>query len=150
MTARDITKITDQLDHSIGGFMGVFQYALLALSVILLYLLSKIIIEKNEHAISMVKILGFRTGEIASLYILTTAIMVLFSALIGFAAGYTVIQVIFRVFMMRMDGWFSFYLSPSGGVLAILFVILGYSLVTAIDFHRIKRIPLDEALKNVE
>lgn len=41
-------------------------------------------------------------------------------------------------------------LSPSGGVLAILFVILGYALVTAIDFHRIKRIPLDEALKNVE
>jgi putative ABC transport system permease protein len=76
--------------------------------------------------------------------------MVLFSALIGFAAGYTVIQVIFRIFMMRMDGWFSFYLSPSGGVLAILFVILGYALVTAIDFHRIKRIPLDEALKNVE
>ena len=150
MTARDITKITDQLDHSIGGFMGIFQYALLALSVILLYLLSKIIIEKNEHAISMVKILGFRTGEIASLYILTTAIMVLLSALIGFAAGYTVIQVLFRIFMMRMDGWFTFYLSPTGGVLSILFVILGYALVALIDFHRIKRIPLNEALKNVE
>ena len=150
MTEQDITKITDQLQHSIGGFMDIFQYAMLVLSVILLYLLSKIIIEKNETAISMVKILGFRNGEIGSLYLLPTGILLVVFALLGFAAGYAIIRIVFRIFMMQMDGWFTFYLSPKGAILSILFVILGYAIVTLIDLRRIRRIPLDEALKSIE
>ena len=49
--------MADQLDHSMGSYMTYFQYLCVLLSAVLIYLLTKIIIEKNENAISMVKIL---------------------------------------------------------------------------------------------
>ncbi len=84
MTKKDITKVTDQLQHSMGDFFAVFQYVLLVLAIVLIYLLTKIIIEKNENAISMSKILGFQNGEIASIYMLPTAITVLIFTGISF------------------------------------------------------------------
>lgn len=58
ITERDITKMCDQLDHSMGSYMQNLQVLCVLLSAVMIYLLSKIIIEKNENAISMTKILG--------------------------------------------------------------------------------------------
>ena len=62
--------MADQLDHSMGSYMTYFQYLCVLLSAVLIYLLTKLIIEKNENAISMVKILGYENREIARLYLL--------------------------------------------------------------------------------
>lgn len=37
-----------------------------------------------------------------------------------------------------------------GYVKMFLFILIGYLLVMVLDFRRIKRIPMDQALKNVE
>ncbi|MCM1381749.1 MAG: ABC transporter permease, partial [Muribaculaceae bacterium] len=58
ITERDITKMCDQLDHSMGSYMRFYQVLCILLSAVLIYLLTKIIIEKNQTAISMTKILG--------------------------------------------------------------------------------------------
>lgn len=150
ITKKDITKVTDQLNHSMGGFMQVFQYVLFILAIILIYLLTKIIIEKNENSISMIKILGFLNGEISSIYLVPTAIVVLLFTGISFILGYVIMEGLFKVFMMSMDGWFEFYITPKGTVLSMLFVVIGYLVVSIIDFRRIKKIPMDEALKNIE
>ncbi len=145
-----VTKVTVQLMHSMGGIVGVFKYALIVMAAALIYLLAKIIIERNEHSISMVKILGFRNGEIGSLYIIPTAFVVMLCALVGFVAGYFLMVWIFGVFMMQMDGYFAFYMKPSSMVLSVVYLLLGYAFVSVIDFVRIKRIPMDVALKNME
>lgn len=116
----------------------------------LIYLLTKIIIEKNENAISMSKILGFQNGEIASIYMLPTAITVLIFTGISFVIGYYIMALLFRMFMMSMDGWFEFYISPGGAVLSMLFMLVGYAVVSILDFRRIRRIPMEEALKDIE
>ena len=97
ITKKDITKVTDQLQHSMGDFFAVFQYVLLVLAIVLIYLLTKIIIEKNENAISMSKILGFQNGEIASIYMLPTAITVLIFTGISFVIGYYIMALLFRM-----------------------------------------------------
>lgn len=97
--------MADQLDHSMGSYMTYFQYLCVLLSAVLIYLLTKLIMEKNENAISMVKILGYENREIARLYLLSTT---------------------------------------------IVFVLLGYAIVTVFDFRRIRKIPMDEALKSAE
>ena len=150
ITAEDITKVTVQLTHSLGGIVGIFKYALVVLSAALIYLLAKIIIEKNEQAISMVKILGFKNGEIGSLYIIPTAFVVALCSVVGFVIGYILMIWIFQVFMMQMDGYFAFYLKPSSAVLSVVYLLIGYAFVSAIDFILIRRIPLDVALKNME
>ena len=77
ITERHITKMCDQLDHSMGSYMEYFQFLCTLLSAVLIYLLTKIIIEKNENAISMTKILGYENREIAGLYLLSTTVLLI-------------------------------------------------------------------------
>lgn len=150
ITQEDVTKVTRQLMHSMGQFFWVFKIAMVVLSAALIYLLAKIIIERNEKNISMVKILGFRNGEIASLYILPTALVVTVFALVSFVVGYFLMIWIFRLFMLQMDGYFAFYMAPLSMVLSVVYLLMGYGFVSVIDYLRIRRIPTDTALKNMD
>ena len=150
ITVEDISKVTTQLMHSVGGFIEIFKYAMIVLAAALIYLLAKIIIERNEHSISMVKILGFKNGEIGSLYIIPTAIVVVLFTLISLVVGYFMMLWIFHAFLLQMDGYFAFYMSPLSMVLSVLYLLIGYAFVSLLDFFRIKKIPMDVALKNVE
>lgn len=150
ITVEDISKVTTQLMHSVGGFIDIFKYAMIVLAAALIYLLAKIIIERNEHSISMVKILGFRNGEIGSLYIIPTAIVVTIFTVVSLAVGYFMMLWIFHAFLMQMDGYFAFYMSPLSMVLSVVYLLLGYAFVSVIDFFRIKKIPMDVALKNAD
>ena len=150
ITEQVITKVTTQLMHSFGDMIEVFKYALIVLAAALIYLLAKIIIERNEQSISMVKILGFLNGEIGALYIVPTAIIVMAFSVIGFGIGYELMLWIFRLVMLQMDGYFAFYMSPKSMGLSVAYLLIGYAFVSVLDFIRIKRIPLDVALKNVD
>ena len=150
VTEDDVLKISRQLNHSMGSYMVYFQYLCIVLSAVLIYLLTKIIIEKNENAISMTKILGYTQKEISSLYILSTTIVMLLFDLVGMLVGYLGIKAVWYTYMQSMDGWFTFYISPLGFVKLFSFVFIGYLIVMWLDYRRIRRVPMDEALKNVE
>ncbi len=150
ITSEDISKVTNQLMHSMGNFINIFKYALIVLAAALIYLLAKIIIERNERSISMVKILGFKNGEIGALYILPTAMIVTVFSVLGFFAGYFAMLWIFKAFLLQMDGYFAFHMEPLSAVLSVVYLLLGYLFVSFIDYIRIKKIPMDEALKNME
>ena len=64
--------------------------------MVLIYLLSKIIIEKNAQSISMVKILGYTNGEISRLYIMSTSIVVVICLLLSLPIETAVMNVLFR------------------------------------------------------
>ncbi|MCM1087913.1 MAG: ABC transporter permease [Muribaculaceae bacterium] len=150
ITKRDITKMCDQLDHSMGAYMQYFQILCILLSAVMIYLLTKIIIEKNENAISMTKILGYENQEIASLYLLSTTIILLFADAVSVVLGSRVMALAWRKIMFDYSGWFRFVIEPAGYLKMFVFVLFGYLLVVAFDFKRIKKIPLEEALKNME
>lgn len=150
ITAKDITKMVDQLDHSMGDYMHYFQYLCIGLSAILMFLLSKLIIERNENPISMTKILGYTNREISSIYVTATTIAVIISEFIAAWIGYEVMIQLWKKIMSRMNGWFDFYLSRQGVIKMLLFVFIGYLIVMLLDFRRIKKIPMDQALKVVD
>lgn len=150
LTKRDITKMCDQLEHSMGSYMQYFQVLCILLSAVLIYLLTKIIIEKNENAISMTKILGYENREIAGLYLLSTTIIVVIGDIISVFLGAFVMTQAWRVIMFEYNGWFSFITGPAEYAKMFCFVLIGYLFVMLLDFRRIKKIPMNEALKNVE
>lgn len=150
ITERDITKMCDQLDHSMGAYMQYFQFLCMLLSAVLIYLLTKIIIEKNENAISMTKILGYDNKEIASLYLLSTTILLVVIDIISVFLGALVMEQAWKAIMFSYSGWFAFVIEPAGYFKMFTFVLIGYLVVMFFDFRRIKKIPMDEALKNVE
>lgn len=150
ITKRDITKMCDQLDHSMGSYMQYFQVLCILLSMAMIYLLTKLIIEKNENAISMTKILGYENREIASLYLLSTTIVMLVIDVFTVAVGVWVMNFAWKEILMTYSGWFSFHMETISYVKMFAFVLIGYVIVMLLDFQRIKKIPMDQALKNVE
>lgn len=150
ITERDITKMCDQLDHSMGAYMQYFQVLCTLLSAVLIYLLTKIIIEKNENAISMTKILGYENKEIAGLYMFSTTIFVVIASATSVFLGALIMSQVWKVMMEDFNGWISFHFETVGYLKMFGFVLLGYLIVMIFDFKRIKKIPMDEALKNVE
>lgn len=150
ITERDITKMCDQLEHSMGAYMQYFQVLCILLSVVLIYLLTKIIIEKNENAISMTKILGYENGEIAKLYLLSTTVVFVIADTVSVFFGTLVMTVTWKIMLSSYSGWYPFVMTPWGYARMFLFVLIGYLIVMGLDYRRIKKIPMDEALKNAE
>ncbi len=150
VTERDITKMCDQLDHSMGAYMEYFQVLTILLSAVMLYLLTKIIIEKNENSISMVKILGYENGEIARLYLVSTTIVLVLADAVCVVLASLTMNVVWRAMMLGYSGWFTFQISAGGYLKMFLFVLIGYMIVAWLDFRRIKKIPMDKALRGAE
>ena len=80
--------------------------------LVLIYLLSKIIIEKNAQSISMAKILGYTNGEISRLYIMSTSIVVVLFILISLPLELEIMQILFREMMLTsITGWITLHRS---------------------------------------
>ena len=146
-----LTKVSRQLMISFGSFMKLLNVFSVALAVLLIYLLSKIIIEKNAHSISMVKILGYRDGEIGKLYILATTIMVVISVLISLYLSTLVIVYLWRTMIAsRISGWISLNYEKTIYLEMVIYILGAFAVVAALEMRKIKKIPMTDALKNVE
>jgi putative ABC transport system permease protein len=150
VTLEDIMALATQLDHSMGDYMDYIAIACLIIGILVIYLLTKMIIEKNAGSISMVKVLGYENSEINSLYILLTTIVVIVFAVLTALLSILGLVAIFRIFMYSMNGWFDVYISWFGIVKMILILMASYFIVSFFDMRRIRKIPLTDALKNVE
>ena len=150
ITSDDMVKIAKQLDHSMGSYMLYFQYVCMIVAAIILYLLTKIIIEKNERPIAMVKILGYEDGEISRLYLITTAVVVIISEFAAMALGYLLMKLFWGIMMRTLGGYFAFIMKPEGFIREFVLVTAAYLVITVFDFIRIKHIPKVLALKNAE
>jgi len=146
-----LTKISRQLDVSMGSMMGMVNGFAIMIYMVLIYLLSKIIIEKNAQSISMVKILGYTNGEISRLYILSTSMVVVFCLLVSLPIETAVMKVLFREMMLSsISGWITLWIDPMIYVQMFAAGIITYGIVALLEFRRVKNVPMDEALKNVE
>lgn len=146
-----LSKISRQLNVSMGSMMYLLDGFSIVLFMILIYLLSKIIIEKNAQSISMTKILGYSDREISSLYLLSTTIMVVVFLLLSFPIETVLMKALFRGIMISsISGWIPLYIDP---ILYVKMFLLGfgtYLLVALIEYRRIRKVPMDQALKNIE
>ena len=144
-----LTKISRQLSVSMGSMMGMVNLFAVAIYMILIYLLSKIIIEKNAQSISMTKILGYTNGEISRLYILSTSIVIVLCLLISLPIETTIMEVLFREMMLQsISGWIALWIDPMIYVQMFAAGIITYGIVALLEFRRVKNIPMDEALKS--
>ncbi len=146
-----LTRVSRQLMISMGNLMYMVDGFSVIMFIVLIYLLSKLIIERNVQSISMVKILGYSKKEIAALYIVPTALVVVLSHLISYRILSYVMVGIFRVMLKQMmSGWMVIWLDPSVYVKMFLMGIMTYGVVAVIEYRKIGKIPMSEALKNAE
>ena len=145
-----LTKVSRQLMVSMGSMMYLVDGFAIVMFVVLIYLLSKIIIEKNAQSISMVKILGYTNREISRLYLMSTSVVVTAFLLISLPIETVLMKVIIKIVMQSMTGWISFYMDPKIYVEMFVLGICSYAVVAMVEYRRIRKVPMDTALKNVE
>ncbi len=150
ITVDDMTKTSRQLEVSMGGMMWIFQMFGILIFMLIIYLLSKIIIEKNAQSISMTKILGYNNGEIGGLYIAATAIVVVLSLIITIPVANVIIEGAMTAIFASYSGWLPYYVSFDVFVMMAVAGIGAYAIIAFLQIRKVKRIPMDMALKNVE
>lgn len=87
-----------------GSMISMFATAGVIMFMLIVYLLSKVIIEKNSQSISMTKILGYNNREINSLYITTTTIVVIDSMLLTVPIVNVILKYIFKIAFAQYSG----------------------------------------------
>ena len=145
-----LIKISRQLDVSMGGMMILVDIFAVVLFMILIYLLSRIIIEKNAQPISMTKILGYSDGEIARLYIVTTSLVTLIMLACTIPLEDVIMRLIFRNYLAaRMTGWITYDIPPELFGKMFLIGAATYLAVAALEIRKIRAITMADALKDV-
>ncbi len=147
----DLSKVSRQLQVSMGSMMYMVDGFAILLFFVLIYLLSKIIIEKNAQSISMSKILGYNNREIARLYLLPTSLVVVLCLLGTQMPVFLALKQIFRILVREsMTGWFPLKLRNIVFVRMFLMGLAAYVVVAFLEYRRIVKVPMDMVLKNVE
>ncbi len=150
ITVDDLDKTCRQLRVSMGGMMVLFQGFGIIMFAMIIYLLSKIIIEKNAQSISMTKILGYMNSEMGNLYVAATAIVVIVSTAVTIPVSNGIISVIWKEMLGDYAGWLPYYVPKITFVKMFAAGLVTYGAVALFQMHRIKKIPMTDALKYIE
>ena len=146
-----LTKVSRQLKISMGSMMYLVDFFAVAIFMVLIYILSKIIIEKNAQSISMAKILGYTGGEIGKLYIRSTTVVYLVCFVATIPAVSALIRYLMKVMIrLEMTGWIELYVGNKVYVQMLALGVLSYAVVAFFEYRKINKVPMDEALKNTE
>lgn len=150
ITGDDYTKSSRQLKQSMGNMMTVFWVLGVAVFMLVIYLLAKIIIEKNSQSISMTKILGYHKKEINRIYIHTTTIVTIISLILSLPIINALLNVLWHIMMQRYTGWIPCVVQWDVYLKVVVIGVVTYALVALLLMRQTNKVPLADALKNVE
>ena len=82
---------------------------------------------------------------------MSTSLVVVLCILLSFPIESEVMEVLFREMMLSsISGWITLWVDPKIYMEMFAAGILTYGVVAVLEYRKIRRIPMDEALKNVE
>lgn len=149
ITEKDLTKVVTQMQVSMTEFVKVFKALGVVIFLLVMFILTKQIIEKNSKSVSMAKILGFSDSEIGKLYIVITSFVVVTSLLISVPLISLALRWCFKSYLYtQMTGYIPYIVSNSCYVTMVVLGIVSYAVVACLMLLKIKKTPLGEALKN--
>lgn len=150
ITEKDILKTAEEMDHACGTIMDLLKYLVLILFVFLIYLLTKIILEKNERSISLIKILGYDDLEAAKLYLVATFFVVVVCAAICAWIAPPMIISLWNLIFRNYNGWMTYIVSAQSRLKLFVSIVLCDVVVALVDYSRIRKIPMEKVLKDTE
>lgn len=150
ITADDLTKTTRQLKVSMGELMDLFLVFGVAVFLLVIYLLSKLIIEKNARSISMTKILGYTDGEINKLYVWMTSAVVVVSLVGTIPLVNYIMKYLFAAVLSDYPGWLPYSVPFSAYIRMAALGIGAYAVVAFIQMRKVKNVSKSDALKGAE
>lgn len=139
-------QMMDSFD-SVIAFLNVFS---VFAYMVLMYLLTKIVIDKNSLYISFMKVFGYDKKEIRKLYLDASAIVVMISLFVCLPLEAFVYKLSLVYVSSLIEGYLDFFLPASVYIKIVIIGVVAYFGINALHLKKVKRIPMNESLKNRE
>lgn len=123
---------------------SVFAY------MVLMYLLTKIVIDKNTLYISFMKVFGYDKKEIRRLYLDASAIVVMISLLVCLPLEAYALKMALVYVSSLIEGYLDFFLPAAVYINIVIVGAAAYFGINMLHMKKVKSIPMNESLKNRE
>ena len=147
LTPASMDKITEQMADSMGDMTSMITGVSVVFFIILMYLLTKTVIDHSARAISYMKVFGYRDREINRLYIRSITAAVAISLVACLPLIMWVLSLVVKVAFARFTGNFVIAIDWTYFAVDIALGLVCYAVVAAVHVRHIKRVPLSLALK---
>lgn len=147
LTPDAMDKIGAQMKNSMGDMMGLIVAIAIIIYLILMYLLTKTVIERNARSISYMKVFGYRNKEINKLYLRSITELVVISLLLAIPLVIQGILLLVKVIFMQYNGNFVVSIPFEYLLLEYAIGLASYLIIAFIHARSIKKVPLALALK---
>lgn len=150
LTPAAMDRIVAQMNDSMGSMTSILLLAAALVYVVLMYLLTKTVIDRSAQSIAYMKVFGYRNGEVDTLYIRSVTETVVVSLVASLPLIIAALSALLRVVFLRFSGNFTLSIAPQYLVLAVVIGLACYALVALLHLRAIRRVPLTLALKAQE
>jgi putative ABC transport system permease protein len=150
ITRADMVGAAKEMMKSFEGILGIINVFSVIIYMILMYILTKTVIEKNAIPISFMKVFGYNNKEIGKLYLNATTITVMISLLVCIPVEALCFKYILVYIGSMIEGHIPFYLPMWVYIAIIVIGILAYFAINALHVRKVRRIHMSEAMKNRE
>ncbi|MCQ2496332.1 MAG: ABC transporter permease [Lachnospiraceae bacterium] len=147
ITKKDMCGAAKQMLSSFDSILKLVNIFSVVIYMILLFILTKAVIEKNALSISYLKIFGYDNKEINKIFLRATSITVIISLAIAIPIDIMLIKLLMVYITAMIEGYISFWVPSRIYLLIAVICICAYYIINAIHVRSIRKIPMQEALK---
>ena len=150
ITKEDIANVANQMLVSFDELLKMVMLFAIAIYLVLMYVLTKVIIDKNALNISLMKIFGYKEKEVRKFYLNSTTFTVILSLIACIPLETLSFKFIMLYAFSMIEGYLEFYLPIYVYIQIIVIGIISYLLINALHVRKVKKIKMNDALKNRE
>ena len=147
VTRSDLVKINEQMTQAFSQLLPVLTSVSIAIYLVVLYILTRLVTDRNAISMSFLKVMGYTAKEIRSLYLHATTLVVLASLTAALPLCNIALRYLMKFAFMKFTGNLSVYIP--GYVYFLVFVTGGvaYLFIKALLTRRIEQMELGYPLK---
>lgn len=150
ISRQDLLGATDQMMDSFENVILFINIFSVIVYLVIIYIMTKVVIEKNAIPISYMKVFGYESKEIRKLYLSTTTIVVFTSLIVCIPLEIWMFKEVLVFLSSMIEGYISFYLPFYVYVEIVVIGIVSYFAINTLHISSVKKIPMTDALKNRE
>jgi len=147
-TADEIKNISKIFKKLMSGTILSILGVSIIIFLVIMYLLLKLMIDKSEYSISLIKVFGFKNIEIRKMYLKNNLYTVVVSAIIGIPLGRVIVTKIHPYLVANISVGYNLTLPIYYYIIIIIIIFISYIIITSIIAYNLKHISLAKALKN--
>lgn len=150
ITKEDMTKIGEQLTTSFAQMIPIMTSVSLVIYFVVIYILTKLVLDRNTLYMSFLKVMGYENKEIKKLYLHATTRVVVISLIVSIPLCVKGLELLLQVAFMQFAGYMEAYIPLYLYGLVFITGLLTYLIVNFVLTKQIKKIHIGESLKDME